>query len=417
MIKNLVFDFGRVLVDYDFKPFIDSLFSNEKEAAEFEKIFCAPDFVNECDRGVITFTTLMQNMQVKYPKWKDQIQEFHDRQIDVVSGEVPGMKELLTALKSQGFKIYGLSNWGSTVYQVMARYVIFKLLDDRIISSEELIIKPDTTIYKRLCSKFNLKAEECLFTDDKQINIDGAIEAGMHAILFKNAEQYEKELNKILASQKTMVVKHIDSIEQAEKIPGIFSRTEVDYTPIDILNWNAFPYSPKAEVALLRSDDTLLVHFRVEEEDLLGNILEDNGPVWTDSCVEMFFRPTQEGGYYNFECNCLGTLLLGYGNDRHSREKADADILSSVKRWTSLGRTAFGEMSGKVLQWEAALIIPLSAFFKHSTSSFDEMSCPTANFFKCGGRGKYEHYLSWQPILTAKPDYHQKRFFGKIKFI
>jgi len=201
MIKNLVFDFGRVLVDYDFTVFIASIFTDKDEAAEFEKIICEPGFVDECDRGAVTFTELMHNMQLKYPHWQREIQEFHDRQLDVVSGEMPGMRELLSNLKAKGFKLYGLSNWGSTVYQVMEKFDIFKLLDDRIISSEEFLIKPDTTIYKRFCEKFNVKPEECLFTDDKQINIDGAIEAGMHAILFKNAIQYESELQSILDAE------------------------------------------------------------------------------------------------------------------------------------------------------------------------------------------------------------------------
>jgi HAD superfamily hydrolase (TIGR01509 family) len=64
------------------------------------------------------------------------------------------------------------------------------LLDGWVISSEEHLIKPDVAIYRRLCEKFNLLPEECLFTDDKQVNIDGAMRAGMQAVLFTDAHTF-----------------------------------------------------------------------------------------------------------------------------------------------------------------------------------------------------------------------------------
>ena len=71
---------------------------------------------------------------------------------------------------------------------------LFKRMDDRLISSEEHLVKPDVAIYNRLCEKFGLVKEECLFTDDKQINIDGARTAGMPAVLFTDARQFEEDL-------------------------------------------------------------------------------------------------------------------------------------------------------------------------------------------------------------------------------
>jgi len=67
-------------------------------------------------------------------------------------------------------------------------------MDGRVISSEERIIKPELEIYHILCDRYSLKIEECLFTDDKQINVDGALAAGMEAVLFVNADQFLKEL-------------------------------------------------------------------------------------------------------------------------------------------------------------------------------------------------------------------------------
>ena len=108
------------------------------------------------------------------------------------------MREVLTKLKQCGFKLYGLTNWSSTVYPVMQRFEIFNLLDGQIISSEEHLLKPEPAIYHRLFEKFGLKAEECIFADDRTENIEGAKAVGMDGIVFKNAQQYVKELKQRL---------------------------------------------------------------------------------------------------------------------------------------------------------------------------------------------------------------------------
>ena len=196
MIKNLIFDFGKVLVCYDFPKFLKTIIDDEDECRRFEEVVCSEEFVNRCDLGEDSFIDLIRECQEKYPHWKNQLQEYFDRQLDVVTVEMPGMRDLLTRLKAKGYRLYGLTNWSEAVYDVIAKYDILSMMDDRLISSEELLIKPDVTIYERLCEKFGLVKEECLFTDDKQINIDGAKAAGMPAVLFTDARQYEEDLKR-----------------------------------------------------------------------------------------------------------------------------------------------------------------------------------------------------------------------------
>jgi len=198
MIKNLIFDFGKVLVDYNFSHIIDPLFDNEEDKKEFYTFFASLDFVNELDREVTPFLEIIQKKQKEYPKYTEQLQIFYDKYVDFVTGEIPGMKELLTDLKAEGYKLYGLTNWSSKVHDVMKNYDIFDLLDDQLISSEEHLIKPEPEIYERLLEKFDLKAEECVFTDDKAINVEAAVKVGLEGIIFHNAEQYARELKAII---------------------------------------------------------------------------------------------------------------------------------------------------------------------------------------------------------------------------
>lgn len=194
MIKNLIFDFGKVLVDYDFMPIVSKFFHDENRKQDFcNKIVYPQYWIDRLDKGEQTFWEVISEMQKQYPEFHDEIQMFGEHYVDFVTGEVPGMRLLLTKLKAEGYKLYGLSNWGSPVYDVMNKFSeIFCLLDGRIISSEEKLIKPDVAIYRRLCEKLHLNPEECLFADDKAVNVEGAKNAGLNAIVFKDAEQYDK---------------------------------------------------------------------------------------------------------------------------------------------------------------------------------------------------------------------------------
>lgn len=196
MIKNIVFDFGQVLVNYDFNIFLKTIISDEQERSRFAAVVCGDEYVNRFDKGDQSFTEIIREAQQIYPQWHDALQQFHDSQLNVLTGEVPGMRELIVRLKSAGYRVLGLSNWSETVYPVIEKFQILQMIEERIISSEEKIIKPDPAIYRRLLEKFSLKAEESLFTDDKQKNVDGALSVGMEAVLFKNAAQFEEELRR-----------------------------------------------------------------------------------------------------------------------------------------------------------------------------------------------------------------------------
>lgn len=194
MIRNIIFDFGKVLVDYDFDSVIDTFFTDSDECRRFKGLVCSDEFINRCDKEDTPITQIIAEEQRRHPEWEVPLQLFLDRFGECVTGEVPGMRTLLAKLRSQGFALYGLTNWSSLVHPIIARYDILRMLDDRLISSEEHLLKPDTRIYRRICDKFGLQADECLFTDDRPVNVEGARAAGMHAIVFRNALQFEDEL-------------------------------------------------------------------------------------------------------------------------------------------------------------------------------------------------------------------------------
>lgn len=191
MIKNLVFDFGNVLLRSDFAWFLDCITSDEQVKQLFREVVFSRTFTAQLDLGYKRSEVLFAELAAQYPILSPTLQKFENRWMDHLLGEMPGMYELLSKYKQKGYKLYGLSNWSDMIYPVIEKYPIFKLLDGRVISCEEHTMKPDSRIYEILLERFNLKPEECLFTDDKPENIIAAQHVGMQAVLFDDALQLQ----------------------------------------------------------------------------------------------------------------------------------------------------------------------------------------------------------------------------------
>ena len=186
------------------------------------------------------------------------------------------------------------------------------------------------------------------------------------------------------------------------------------FQPVNTVNWTDFPYCPDVEFRIAHTSDAILLHFKVREASVRAVAGQDNGPVWEDACVEFFSVPAGDGVYYNLECNCAGTLLIGAGGGRADRRHAPQEVLDKVQRWASLGREAFEERVGEC-SWEVALVVPYSAFFLHRITSLDGQTI-RANFYKCGDKLQTPHFLSWNPIELEKPNFHCPEFFGALHF-
>ena len=204
-------------------------------------------------------------------------------------------------------------------------------------------------------------------------------------------------------------------VASAADIPAALQAAGIAYTPVTHVNWpEAYPYKPKVEFAVAHTGDALLLHYRVEEQSVRAVARQDQEHIWEDSCVEFFCMPAEDGVYYNFECNCTGKLLVAAGKDRNERKPAPAEVMQSIDRWASLGPTPF-DTRVEPTKWELALRLPISAFFQHKFAGFDGLTVK-GNVYKCGDNLPVPHFISWNPITTANPDFHRPEFFGQMIF-
>lgn len=202
----------------------------------------------------------------------------------------------------------------------------------------------------------------------------------------------------------------------AQEIPALLRENKILYNRVENINWpKEFPYCPEMQFGIAHTGEEFLIHYCVEEQSVRAVAQKDNDNVWEDSCAEFFISPAADGLYYNIECNCAGTLLLGVGEGRNNRQLAVPEITRQIDRWASLGRTPF-DTRNQPTRWELALRIPYTVFFRHNITSLDGLTLK-GNFYKCGDKLPVPHFISWNPIGTPTPDFHCPQFFGKLEII
>jgi putative hydrolase of the HAD superfamily len=116
--------------------------------------------------------------------------------IDIVAAQQDYTKKWIEELKAKGHKVYFLSNYSRHLRVTQPQLTDFTpLMDGGIFSSDVKMVKPEHGIYKLLFERYDLVPEECLFVDDRQDNVDAAIECGMRAIRF---DGYDKSYDEVM---------------------------------------------------------------------------------------------------------------------------------------------------------------------------------------------------------------------------
>lgn len=216
--------------------------------------------------------------------------------------------------------------------------------------------------------------------------------------------------------QPTILIPRIaDAPVSAAEIVSVMDNAHLPFIPVAHSCWaELFPYKPQVEVRLAHTGSHLLIHYRVSEACVRAVASHDNGNVWEDSCCELFLSPTDDGTYYNIECNAAGTMLIGAGAARANRERANQEVLNTVDRFATMGRMPFADIEGE-RTWQLCLSVPATALFHHKLQSFTGLQAH-GNVYKCGDKLPRPHFVSLFPVDVPKPDFHRPDFFGSMLF-
>ncbi|MFA7276345.1 MAG: HAD family phosphatase [Pseudobdellovibrionaceae bacterium] len=193
-IRNVVFDLGAVLVDWNPRYLYDTLSDDPAKIDFFLNEVCPESWNHTLDLGRDYREALDERIGL-YPEHRAWIEAYWHRWLEMFSGPVHESVDILMFLKKQKTPLYALSNWNDVKFQVaLEEFPFLRLFDGRIVSGEVKLAKPDPAIYQLLLEKYELIPEETLFIDDRSVNVEAACRLGIAAVQFISPSQLERDL-------------------------------------------------------------------------------------------------------------------------------------------------------------------------------------------------------------------------------
>lgn len=202
-IRNIIFDLGDVLLEYRWRDMLRDYGLTPEEAERIgEELFYDPDQLwHVFDLGTLSQEEIITAFERKHPQDAKAIRYFisHGEYMHVPRPEI---WERLPRLKAAGYRLYLLSNYPEILFKKHTEYADFmQMLDGMEVSYEHHLSKPDRGIYESLCTRYALDPAACLFYDDRQENVDGAIAYGMQSIRVTGRKMLADELDKLLQNR------------------------------------------------------------------------------------------------------------------------------------------------------------------------------------------------------------------------
>ncbi len=196
MIRNVIFDMGGVLIDWNPPAIIARLGrSPEDSALLLREVFRGFEWT-AMDHGIMSQEEGFERICRRLPErlhadaaacvfdwWKPPL------------SPIPGMADLVREVKGLGYGVYLLSNATSTLHAYFDRIPGSECFDGKLVSADVRLLKPLHEIFELLFETFSLNPEECFFIDDNEMNIAGAYAVGMPgAVFFRDFPRLRGEL-------------------------------------------------------------------------------------------------------------------------------------------------------------------------------------------------------------------------------
>ena len=200
MIKNVVFDFGQVMIRFDPLYMTGKYIEDEGDVELVAGVVFDRLYWNPLDSGDITDEEVVRLSKERLPaRLHPAVEKIYYNWIYNIP-EISGMRELVLYIKEKyGIPVYLLSNISEYFSKSSDKIPALSLFDGCIFSADYKLTKPSREIFELLCNKFNLVPEETLFIDDSEINTQGAEAVGINTYLFdQNPEKLKEYIDKTL---------------------------------------------------------------------------------------------------------------------------------------------------------------------------------------------------------------------------
>jgi putative hydrolase of the HAD superfamily len=197
-MRNVIFDMGGVVLDWNPLAILESLYEQPADRLALKSaLFDHPDWL-ELDRGTLDEVQLLERAAARLPAGLVPLEGFFEALRGSLKPKAATLA-LIERLVQRGVPLYCLSNMPVSIYDhLRAEHAFWTVFRGVVISGEVRMIKPEREIFEHLLTRHGLEAERSVFIDDLPRNVEAAREVGLHAILFRDAQQCERELLPLL---------------------------------------------------------------------------------------------------------------------------------------------------------------------------------------------------------------------------
>ena len=199
-IKNVIFDFGQVLVRFEPSYMVGVYVTDKDDKALLEEVVFDRLYWDRLDKGTISNEETISLIKERIPEnlWDVAEKIYYNWVYNIP--EIDGMSDLLDHLKNRhGVRLFLLSNISNYFASHANEIPILKKLDGLVMSAPIGIVKPSYEIFDHICKKYDISPSEAIFVDDRTDNIEGAKAYGINGYVFDgNAEKLKEYLDEIL---------------------------------------------------------------------------------------------------------------------------------------------------------------------------------------------------------------------------
>ena len=194
-LKNIVFDLGGVLIDWNPRYLFTEVFQKTDELDFFLTKVCSPEWNEEQDGG----RTLAEGTEVLvkiFPDFRREIEMYYGQWHRMLGGAITENVSILHSLERQNrYRLFALTNWSAETFPIAIReYAFLRIFQDILVSGEEGMRKPQRAFYQLMFDRFRIIPQETLFIDDSLRNIEAAAEMGLQCIHLPGEKSLREEM-------------------------------------------------------------------------------------------------------------------------------------------------------------------------------------------------------------------------------
>jgi 2-haloacid dehalogenase len=194
-VTAVVFDVGKVLVEWGPHYLYDKVIADAHERARFLRDVVTPEWHFQHDAGRL-FAETSAELIADFPQYRALIELWGPRFNETIPHVIDGMADLVTELAARDVPLFGITNFSGEFWKpfVARESTLFAPFRDIIVSGDEKIMKPDPAIYRLALRRFGLSAGDGFFIDDRVENVRGAQANGFIGHHFVDAPTLRAEL-------------------------------------------------------------------------------------------------------------------------------------------------------------------------------------------------------------------------------